>query len=51
MFLFYQKQNELMCYPQDSPNTSDWNNVNYNVIVCSLLFILLITVLKYSKRN
>lgn len=59
MFMYYKRQNDIICdllnkvcSVRENNSIMDicvWNNVNYNVIVCSLLCILLITVLKYSK--
>lgn len=40
MFLYYQKQNELMCYLQDSPNASIWDNLNCRVIMVVLSLII-----------
>lgn len=52
MFLFYQKHNEFAHDPVYSITeviTSMALYVWYNTIVSILLFLLLITVLKYSK--
>ena len=48
MFLFYQKHNEF-AYSITEIITNIASYVWYNTIVCILLFLLLITVLKYSK--
>ena len=48
MFLFYQKHNEFV-YSITEVITSMALYVWYNIIVCILLFILMITVLKYCK--
>jgi len=48
MFLFYQKHNEF-AYSITEVITNIASYTWYNFIVCTLLFILLITVLKHSK--
>ena len=65
MFLFYREQNNLMCeifkpvhsitevltnMGLCSKNNFDYDNIVYNIIVCILLFLLLITVLKNSNK-
>jgi hypothetical protein len=60
MFLYYTKQNEIAYDTFKSVNSVTevltsmglliWNNFDYNIIVCALLFLLLITVLKNSNK-
>ena len=51
MFLYYQTQNDLVCYPQDSPNTSIWDNLNCRVIVVvfSLIIFLKMFIILNNK--
>ena len=55
MFLFYQKHNEFVCdiftplYSITEVLTNMSLCIWYNMIVCILLFLILITVLKYYK--
>ena len=52
MFLFYQKHNEFVNSITEIITTMAlcvWNNFNHNIIICILLFLLMITVLKYCK--
>ena len=53
MFLYYREENKLTCDTLTKFLTTVelcvWKNFDYNIIVCTLLFLLLITVLKYSK--
>ena len=59
MFLFYREQNTLLCdilkpvYSITEVLTTMglcvWDSFNYNIIICIILFLLLITLLKYYK--
>ena len=48
MFLYYRTQSTLTEF-LTKVELYVWKNFDYNIIVCTLLFLLLITVLKYSK--
>lgn len=60
MFLYYSKQNEITYDTFKSVNSVTevltsmgllvWNNFDFNIIFCALLFLLLITVLKNSNK-
>lgn len=50
MFLYYQTQNDLMCYPEDSPTTSDRDKLHYNVIIFALFLMYLSIFMNNDKK-